>query len=133
MTTTAKTIIEKIHAEASDNCDEPRFVRTVGVGQEVRQGDVYLIGLGAAPATGAVRTSGQVADGVTVGARHIVHGAKVLERSGRADAQLGPIIEADKRFELRHPEHADLSLPPGTYSVEYQRDCAAEERARVAD
>ncbi len=40
----------------------------------------------------------------------------------------GPVIEADERFMLTHPEHANHSFPAGVWQVTYQMDARSQRR-----
>lgn len=131
----AKSILDKILTEAEANSDSLRMVRTIEVGQWVRQGDVYLRAI-QAPALDTYEpiAERQLAPGTTKGSRHIAEGNVTIYRyDAPASPLLGPVVCAHERFTVTHPEHAHVSLPSGWYQVLFQRDFAQEELARVAD
>lgn len=125
---------------------ETRHHRTCALGKGAHQGDVYLIRIAKRPAawTTEVSKTRQVAVGQGEGSNHRADGALrvfwpksmdtavqdcpvkhlgFLDRLGNAAGQcLGPVIVAQKRWELTHPKHANHSLPAGTYLVTYQLD-----------
>jgi hypothetical protein len=75
----------------------------------------------------------QVAVGSGVGARHTVASSEVQvlinTQAGPLD---GPAIVADGVWTLAHPEHQNVTFPPGKYAIHYQRQYA-EELRRAAD
>ena len=123
----------------------------------VRQGDVYLVLLPSLDSreklAGRIKElvpdffitelgnrsdNLQLAPGETRGSRHMVSAkdAKVVDiyspKRG-AHACEGPVVVANGRWTLEHPEHANVSMPDGTFQVLYQRDVSFEEARRVAD
>ncbi len=128
-----KTIIDTIVRNSRAHSDSIRFVRTIQAGEFCRQGDVYLARVDDAHPRGQPTADRQLAHGTTKGSRHTAHGAVEVFESAIDDPLTGPVICATSRFELRHPEHSDFSLPSGTYQVTYQRDWAAEQRRPVMD
>lgn len=126
-------VLDLIQDEANGLVEEYRFVRTLKPGQWVRQGDVYFVMLEA--------TIGSIIEQPIVvnelpedGGRHHVVGSELTwyprDNAGPLD---GPVLEAEARFEVIHPEHANLSLPSGVYVVQYQRDYEADQIKRVKD
>lgn len=75
----------------------------------------------------------QVAIGSGIGARHLVSRDEldvlILDQPGVLD---GPILCADKPWMLTHPEHQNVTFPPGRYAIRYQRQYA-EDLRRAAD
>jgi hypothetical protein len=75
----------------------------------------------------------QVAVGQGIGARHTVSIAEVhvyaLPNAGPLD---GPVVEAECPWTLTHPEHQNVTFPPGKYAICYQR-MYADELRRAAD
>lgn len=134
-TLNAKDTFEKIEKAAATHTAETRMVRTIAVGQAIRQGDVYLTRIDRKRplAKTSVTSNRQLAPGSTPGSRHMVVGKVTIYAPKGDDALEGPTIDATERFVLEHPEHAHVSLPRGTYQVTFQRDFASEERARVQD
>lgn len=121
-------------AESIKN-DEEQRITNVELGDDVRQGDIYLTRLESVP-TGAkpIKFRKQLAPGNTQGSRHTIRssrGVKMYE-VGNASPLDGPIIESKGNLAIDHPEHGNLILPPGIYATTYQRAFAAELR-RVAD
>jgi hypothetical protein len=105
------------------------------VGKTIRQGDIYLTRIGAAPKGltpyPANESGYQLAPGSTKGSRHCVSKTNVeaftQEKPGIID---GPIVVAKDRFSLTHPEHAWFDLPAGTYKVTYQLDFVRQQRSK---
>jgi len=129
----AETSIEQIQVAAQNHGAELRMVRTITVGQWIRQGDVFLRRVEANHPRGKETANRQLAPGKTKGSRHIVEGDVTICAPTTTDPLVGPIVKADERFTVAHPEHAHVSLPSGTYATTFQRDFAQEERARVMD
>jgi len=136
----------QLHA---DNCadQELRHVEDIPVGKAVRQGDIYIRAVTEIPGKRSEIKERQLAPGNTQGSRHIAEG-KITLFSRDADRDVmrrikieedvaeeltGPGIEANERFTITHPEHADVSLPAGKYCVTYQADYELAEIRRVAD
>ena len=133
-TKTAKQVMGEIETAATEHSAELRMVRTIEVGQFVRQGDVYLQRVESKkPAKSTEIKDRQLAPGNTPGSRHVVEGDVKLYKPAGADPLVGPTIVAPERFTLTHPEHAHVSLPSGQYACTFQRDFMQEERARVQD
>ena len=129
----AETLIRKIHAEAEQSSTELRFVRTCGLKDEIRQGDVYLYRLPGEPEHQAALETRQLAPGETAGSRHVVAGEATLYARGSVDRLDGPVVHVRERSVIEHPEHAHISIPPGWYEVRYQRDFSREGTYRVVD
>jgi hypothetical protein len=110
-----------------------RFHKAFPVGCYAHQGDVYIERLPDDAPVGKVRGSRQVAVGTTIGSRHVAEGnLSVYESLGFKNFErefTGPVVVAEERWTLTHPEHAHHSCPMGTYQVIYQREGAR----RVAD
>lgn len=134
--TEVKNILSIIEKQSEKHSNDERFVRTIQKNQVVRQGDIYLLVVEANHSKGKKIKDRQLAPGNTKGSRHIVEGKVKLYEGNIVDdefgsALTGPVIVADERFTVTHPEHADVSLPSGTYQVGYQAD--PRTRERVAD
>jgi len=115
---------------------EQRTVTRIKPGQAVRQGDVYLVATQGLKVGKAIFNR-QLAPGETQGSRHIAEApAQIFESPGHpiqgiaANALLGPVVESTQPWNLAHPEHAHVSLPPGQYQVIYQLDFAAQRRVQ---
>jgi hypothetical protein len=102
-----------------------------------RQGDVLVFSVEVIPesVTPVARDAGRIvlAYGEVTG-----HAHAIMDR----DAELLAASTTDDRFlrimsavELRHEEHATITLPPGNYIVRRQREYSAKDMApvRVAD
>lgn len=83
-----------------------------------------------------IASRSQLADGSTQGSRHCIDsfdGVTMFERSPKTEFD-GPILLIEQERTIEHPEHGNVTLPPGCYAVTYQRDLDEQERAkRVAD
>lgn len=133
---TVLEVIEKIKSDAEKHTNEPRFVRVVSEGDEIRQGDIYLYPVNDAPTDLESKQSvtRQLAPGESKGSRHIVETPSVKIFNKKNPGPLdGPTLIAEERFVVTHPEHADISCPAGIYRVTYQRDHMKEEMERVRD
>lgn len=130
-TTDATKAIEQVTRQAEQHSGEPRMLRTAA---PIRQGDLYLVPCEWTGEGGLERSEDrQLAPGHTKGSRHVAEGEVEVWYAPRRDALTGPLVRAFKRWVLRHPEHADVSMPSGCYQVAYQRDREMEEIARVRD
>ena len=128
------------HAEAIRN-DEHQTIATMSPRDAWAQGDLLLVCLSEKPAVRLDRVESpalQLAPGDTQGSRHCLEsldGITVWRRGDPGDGEDpldGPILEAPRGLRVNHPEHGDVSLPPGIYSVVYQR-AYAEELRRIED
>jgi hypothetical protein len=134
---TAEREIDAIqsHAEAIRN-DGAHEVATASPGDTWAQGDVGIVCLAGLPAGCRLdpNPTAQLAPGETQGSRHCLTdlAAVNLYRMGDATPLDGPVIEAPQGCTIAHPEHGDVTLPPGTYGVIYQR-AYADELRRVQD
>ena len=128
-------VLARIRREAEASEPEPRFVRVCAVGDEIRQGDIYLYPIEEPAAERSLPELGsqQLAEGNSAGSRHIAVGDAVAYDRPSLDPLDGPFLHGRRRFQLTHPEHADLSLPAGWYEVRYQRDFSAPQPRRVLD
>jgi hypothetical protein len=123
------------HAENIRN-DEPHAVETASAGDMWAQGDIGLVCLASVPkgATLVANPSAKLAPGTTQGSRHILSDMTSVRLHRLKDATPldGPVIDAPRGCTVTHPEHGDVSLPPGVYGVIYQR-AFADELRRVQD
>jgi hypothetical protein len=135
--TNTETVFNDVQSRAeSIASDDERAIKTMDVGDEVRQGDVYLTMIKANPdnAMEVHNPSKQLAPGQTQGSRHCLRslaGLKIFKLLAPGPLD-GPIIVADQPFTVEHPEHGDRTLPDGTFAVTYQRGFSDELRP-VAD
>ena len=97
-----------------------------------RQGDVLIRRIDELPAQKLTkRESGILAYGEVTGHCHKVEtaeAAEVLEVGNDLFLRVGP-----KGVRIVHDEHNPISLEPGNYSIEIQREYAPEEIRNVAD
>ena len=123
----------RTHVESIKN-DEPQSVETMSTNDAWAQGDVAIIAIDKITGKPDPKPVVQLAPGTTQGSRHCLDSLDGIQlfRVDRADVLTGPQIKADRRFTVEHPEHGDVSLPPGNYQIRYQR-AFAEELRRVAD
>jgi len=122
---------------AKDPLKETRVIDSISIGQHVRQGDVYIQRI-ASVNDWKTTENRQLAPGTTMGSRHTVDGSVVVlanpngaqvERITRNKARcLGPQLLSKDRFTIAHPEHADMSLPGGTYQCYFQVDSQSMKR-----
>lgn len=150
-------IYDRIAQTAAQADHEPRVVSLVKELHGVRQGDLYLWRVASTDEREPLaellrsawpefhlgkigeRTSNrQLAPGTTRGSRHEVadgdaRALTIYAPSRGGHPCEGPLIVADGRFSVVHPEHAEIQLPAGTYQVIYQRDWAFEAAQRVQD
>lgn len=114
-------------------------LRIAKKGESGQQGDVYIHPLPANWQKGKLLHEGsngefQVAVGTGNGARHMASGKikvyegvtvppgfKVPERLNERE-MLGPVIESEGPWQLKHPEHAWHEYPAGIYGITYQYD-----------
>lgn len=133
-TKTLDAVMAEIDQAAEGALHEVRYLETAAAGDVIRQGDVYLVRVAKTSTErvrgGPWRGGAQVADGASVGARHIAMGPglRLVEVAPYEipgvdrTALFGPLVEAEGRWALTHPEHADCSLPAGCWQVLYQSD-----------
>lgn len=144
----------------SETDDRKRYVDNLKEFQGVRQGDIYVIRLPNVSArskleemlnatlnrydspnlklgeVGAKTDNLQLVAGSSIGSRHCISQedasvVTIYTPANNASQFEGPVIVADSRFEIVHPEHAPYSLPEGVYQVIYQRD--ARSNMKVQD
>ena len=118
-----------------------RVHETFAPGDVVDQGDLTIVGVSALPKSCTSRADRQLAQGDTLGSRHVVVGGNVYDAKAAECAAaikaatgcdvpaqyIGPVIEGPCTIE--HPQHGHHSFPAGTVGiVKYQRNLDAEER-----
>ena len=136
-TTTVDSVFERVKQQAEAIAsDAEHTIPVMYIGDEVRQGDIYITRIPGVPHGAELVESPtrQLAPGTTQGSRHCLRsldGVKVyrMRNAGPLD---GPIIDAPGGCTIDHPEHGNRTLPGGTYAVTYQR-AFAEELRRVQD
>ena len=138
---TIAQIVGEIHARAAGKtAKEYRLLREFPIGAVLRQGDVYVMRVKSVK--GAPAPNRQLAPGNSKGSRHIVEGdvqmltgwdapktlfadaAQVLRvpRERLCSVLAGPAIVSEGAFRVTHPEHADCTLPGGSYITWGQLD-----------
>lgn len=147
--TTTKTAAEEIselqgQAEKMKN-DAPRTFDAWQCGDVAAQGDLNIVCIGQLPKSAKPRANRQLADGQTMGSRHVVEGGRVFDADadelvGLVKAATGQDVQA--RYmgpvftgpaTLTHPEHGHHVYPHECINVVvYQRVLDAEEREQRA-
>lgn len=99
----------------------------------LRQGDVLLVPVRSIPKGAKVqRTTGQIvlAHGEVTGHAHTVDA-----RMAKVSLDEGGVmfLTVEELTEVRHQEHAPVTLSPGTYKVVRQREYSPTELRNVAD
>jgi len=118
------------------NCGDPQTIEVMYPGDAFRQGDIFIVMLESLPeaATKMDAPEGrQVAPGNTRGSRHCVEATDdvTFYRVFDGDDLSDTIVDASSAgFTLRHPEHADVTVPCGTYRIVHQQN---ERNERVLD
>lgn len=136
-TLTAEKELTRIqtHAEKIRN-DEAHEIATASPGDMWAQGDIGIVCLASLPAGSVLekKPSRQLAPGTTQGSRHCIADMSNVRLHRLADPTPldGPVIEAPQGCAIEHPEHGNVTLPPGVYGVIYQR-AYADELRRVQD
>jgi hypothetical protein len=148
-TLTAERAMQEVQAEAEKiKNDETAVIGTVSKGDVIRQGDIYLVAIGAKPAHAKATTNRQLAPGSSQGSRHILQGEctvytckpeevvalirKSLPKADLHPVLIGPVIETTAQCELTHPEHGNRVLPDGeVFASVYQRAFAEEVRRQL--
>lgn len=141
VTENVKQSYEQINDFAQNPLGEVRVIDKIEVNQWVRQGDVYLVRLddNVDLSEYSHTQNRQIALGNTEGARHMVYDTVEVfknkskeygevKQNGIGFQSFGPILRSATQFSVCHPEHADISLPSGTYQVLYQVDMKTMQR-----
>lgn len=135
---TVSKVIQEVQStgEAIKN-DEPQiFPAAANVGDNVRQGDIYIVKLEDDFNVSDLKRTEvkQLAEGVSKGSRHIATGdVEIFERKGGNYTVLdGPVLKVNSKATVEHPEHGDWKLEKGFYGVNFQR-AYAEELRRIKD
>ena len=138
VTNNIEAIIAEIERTAKESTNEECIIDKMTLKDYYRQGDVYFQPIDKLPKGLVPWGSNQVTEGTSLGSTHTVHGCTVWKRPDHGEAQLvraivdgeeiagtryiGPIIEADSRWENRHAEHCRFENPPGYFQTYYQAD-----------
>lgn len=112
----------------------------IGMGEAFRQGDLYMVRVKKNHPIGQEVHRNQIADGVSIGARHILFGKfKVYEGSKPkfvnemyAKVSVGYAFDVEENTVLKHPEHDNYVFTfPSRWQVLHQVDLRT--LSRVAD
>ena len=88
-----------------------------------RQGDILFISMDGPIKTDTVATGSlEVAQGEVTGHAHVIH-AEMIGFDTDWDKNVSR-LDLPQGGTLRHDEHAEIALPPGSYSVRRQREYA---------
>lgn len=104
-----------------------------------RQGDVLIVPIETKTRGKDVREKGRtiLAHGEATGHAHEVIGSKVSFEEvlvDGLDVQRGSrILRVGRTAKLKHQEHTEITIPPGTYQVIRQREYSPESIRNVAD
>lgn len=121
----------KIKNRSSESVKKHLVVKSIEVGQHVRQGDIYIRKIDAVTSNVKIKTK-QLAPGNSKGSRHIVDDHVKLYH-GYCGEEIqeflkGPQISSETDFVVNHPEHANVTMPAGAYQVTYQTDFIRKNR-----
>lgn len=136
MGNTATETFKKIEEKAVISKPFTRHISEMNIGNVIRQGDIYVEKVDDNHHHASDKAMRQLAIGNTQGSRHIADGDVEIFSPSEKSPLVGPVVKAQSRWILTHPEHGHFSLPAGCYQVRYQRDYAserAEEIRRVQD
>lgn len=113
------------------------FPIAASIGDSFRQGDIYITKCESVPsAYSKIKPVVQLAPGNTQGSRHCLENLSGVEMYRNENPSLleGPVIVLNCEKTITHPEHGHVTLPPGVYSITYQRNLDEMERIqRVRD
>lgn len=112
------------------NIKEKRIIKNCPIGKGWRQGDIYIHRVSNNHPVGDILDIRQIADGTSLGARHILVGdvkvyqGKQLPSYVNSLWPLGYCFDVGKEgATITHPEHAwDCIEVPGRYQVTHQMD-----------
>lgn len=127
--------------------NQTRVIESMEVGDRFAQGDLYFVCIAGLPAGARPRKNRQLADGATMGSRHVADPGGVFDCPGDDVARavkaatgltigakyMGPIVQTPALID--HPEHGPHDYRcAGTVAVVFQRSLDMEEREqRVID
>lgn len=132
--------IKEIEQKAKElNKNDTRIVKNLPIGRVVRQGDIYVHHIAKNHPVGEEVKIRQIADGFTMGARHILRGdvqvfiGKKLPHYVNSRWPIGYAFKVGPEGAvLTHPEHAHIEFcDEGLYQVTHQMDMRTMQR--VAD
>jgi len=137
MSTAVEKIIETLTTKAKELAvSDVRIIKTINVGESVRQGDIYIHCVDKDHAHGKVIQKRQLAIGESKGSRHILEGENVTVFEGTTQPEwctnslLGPCIALNERSLISHPEHSNVEMPAGLYQITHQMDARTLERVK---
>lgn len=136
--TTLLDAVKQIEDRAKTSDQTLRVIKTMKVGQAVRQGDIYLVKVQKELTKQNYPLNvRQLVPGNTLGSRHCAEAPAQLFESDNtpipgiaATALRGPIVVSPDQFTVSHPDHAHVSLPGGTYQVLFQLDFLMQQRVQ---
>lgn len=131
---TSEHVFNRVRERAeSIKSDDARKIEVMDIGDELRQGDVYVTRIEGVPrgADAVEHPSSQMAPGATQGSRHTLRSLDgvTVYRMPSAGPLDGPVIDLRGPVWLDHPEHGNRRLPAGVYAITYQRAFGDELRA----
>ncbi len=129
---TSAEVLTKFEAEtmARKPQAEKQVFEGFPVGKAFRQGDIYILRIKDVPcdAVPMAKPIPQLAPGDTQGSRHVLESIKGLMMYTKHNPTPldGPILKPKSPITVTHPEHSWVTLPPGVYSIHYQRQLSIE-------
>jgi len=142
-------VIEQIKKIAESNAKRAKSQKTrflteenFKVGDVVRQGDLYLFRVPLNFKVGAEIKRNQIADGVSLGARHILNGEFVVYEGenvpkgvndSHARAGLGYAFDAKESTVLGHPEHDNYVVKMDKCRIQVMHQVDLRTLMRVSD
>ncbi len=126
----------RTHCEDIISDAEQMFPEAASPGDVFRQGDIYIwreeddLPTHLIPLRGK-DAKAQLVDDNSRGARHILENLEGVElfRDPEGDALQGPWFRLATEKVLTHPDHGNVRMPPGNYSITRQRARAEDLRA----
>lgn len=139
---TIQETIKQIQDTANENqindLIRVQSVPIMKVGQAYRQGDLYIFRVADDHPVGEKLDRRQLAEGESIGARHVLLGDFTMYRgttpppnvnSIHARVCLGHAFDVTGECTNAHPEHSHFVLPKGRYQVWHQVDLRTLDRA----
>ncbi len=129
--------------EQRDSAQKTRFITNdkIGVGECFRQGDLYIFRVAKNHPVGNEVIRNQIADGISIGARHVLNGKFRIYQGAQGPESLNPInaragigyvFDAEETTVLGHPEHDNYVFKfSGRWQVVHQLDLRT--LGRIAD
>ncbi len=148
MTTATKTTKQLSQPVIESQPDSARTHPTWSPGDVAHQGDLTFVCLATMPKSAKPRKDRQLADGNTVGSRHVLDGGKCFSVDGAEAVKAikaatnGKIIVSDHKYigpafsgecRVTHPQHQHQVFPDNACTVVvFQRNMSAEETEQRA-